>query len=147
MCFFVSFYDLMYAYIQLVPHPKISITYKGSLSVGSHLLVNCTLKNYSVIDLDVSINFTWLRSGKVLSNDTDRVVLFNFKESPSTFTSQLSLSPLSAHDANITCLVTAHPATPTSFIDKSPTVDAHVQLSIEGIVIPRYSAYVCVYVL
>ena len=121
----------------IVPTPKIDVAhYEGSLSIGSNTALNCTVENYSIADFDVSFNATWSRSRTVLSNNSDNVVILNFNESLSTFISQLTLSPLSANDENITCSVTVFLATPDSFIEISPTVSKHVQLTIEGTNIP-----------
>ena len=120
-----------------MPTPKIGVAhYEGSLSVGSSSALNCTVKNYSIADFDVSVDITWLRSGTILSNNNDRVIILNFNGSLSMFISQLTLSPLSANDENITCSVTVYLATPNSFIEISPSVSKHVQLTIEGTNIP-----------
>ena len=105
---------------------------EGSLEVGSSTVLNCTVKNYSIADFDVLVNVTWSRSGIVLFNDSDRVSISNLHESLSTSISQLALSPLSANDDNITCSASVHLATPNSFIEMSPTLSKHVQLTIEG---------------
>ena len=121
----------------LVPTPMINVAYDdGSLEVGSSTVLNCTVENYSIADFDVLINVTWSRSGIVLSNDSDRVIISNLHESLSLSISQLTLSPLSANDDNITCSASVHLATPNSFIEMSPTVSRHVQLTIEGTTIP-----------
>ena len=126
-----------YIHIRIVPTPKISVAhYEGSLSIGSSTALHCTVKNYTIADFDVSVNVTWSRSGMILSNNSDRVIILNFKGSLSTFISQLTLSPLSANDENITCSVTVYLATPNSFIEISPTIPNHVQLTIEGTNIP-----------
>ena len=123
----------------LVPTPMTDIAYdERSLEVGSSTALNCTVKNYSIADFDVLINFTWSRSGIVLSNDSDRVIISNLHEPLSTSISQLALSPLSANDDNITCSVNVYLATPNSFIEMSFSVSKQVQLNIEGtaIIIP-----------
>ena len=106
--------------------------YKGSLRVGSDTKLNCTVTNYNTLDLDISLHFTWSKSGVVLSNDSDRMTISNLHESFLTSISQLILSPLSANDDNITCSASVHLATPNSFIEMSPIVQKHVQLNIEG---------------
>ena len=130
-----------FVFISLVPTPRIDITYNGSLSVGTNTILNCTVDNYSIADNDASMNFKWSRSGTVLSNDTDRVVISNLHEPPLTFISQLILSPLSASDANITCSATAYFATPVPFVGKSLTESKDVQLNIKGTTI--FSAHMC----
>ena len=109
---------------------------ENSLEIGSSTILNCTVTNYSIANFDVVINITWSRSGIVLSNDSDRVVISSLHESSLTFTSQLTLSPLSASDENITCSVNVHLATPNSFIKMTPTVSKQVQLTIEGTTLP-----------
>ena len=115
-----------------MPTPEINVTYNGSLEVGSSTVLVCKIKNYNITDFGVSVNVTWSRSGTVLSNDMNRVVIFNHYESLLTFISQLTLSPLSANDDNITCSAYVYTAMPKSFIEMSPTVSKHVQLNIEG---------------
>ena len=136
-------------FICSVPTPRIDITYKDSLSVGSNVILNCTVDNYSIVDYDIiSMNFKWSRSGKVLSNDTDRVVISDHHEPPSTFISQLTLFPLSASDTNIICSATAYLATPIPFVGRSHMELKDVQLNIEGTPIPGYFKLVyiiCVY--
>ena len=116
-----------------VSTPMIDVAYDESpLKVGFSTVLSCTVTNYSITDIDVLINITWSRSGIDLSNDSDKVVILNIKDS-STSTSQLTLSPLSAGDENITC--SANVATPNSFIEMTPTVSKQVQLTIEGMYI------------
>jgi hypothetical protein len=124
----------------------ITVAYdESSLEVGSRTVLNCTVTNYSITDIDILVKITWSRSEIVLSNDTDRVDISSLHESLSTSISQLTLSPLSAYDDNITCSVKVYLATPNSFIEMSPTVSKHVQLTIEGttvsniIIVPHYS--------
>ena len=117
----------------IVPTPKIGVAhYEGSVSIGSSTALHCTVKNYTIADFDVSVNITWSRSGTILSNNSDRAVILNINGSLSTFISQLTLSPLSANDENITCTVTMYLTTSNSFIEISSTVSKHVQLTIEG---------------
>ena len=118
--------------ICLVPTPRINFTHGGSLRVGSNTELNCSVENYNIFEFEVSVHFTWSRSGIVLSNDSDRIIISSLHWSVSTFTSQLTLSPLSANDANITCSASVHLPTPNTFIEKSPNVSKHVQLNIEG---------------
>ena len=106
---------------------------EDSLEVGSSTVLNCTV---SISDFDVLINITWSRSGIVFSNDSDRVIISDLHESLSTSISQLTLSPLSANDDNITCSANVYLATPNSFIEISPTVSKHAQLTIEGSTMP-----------
>ena len=138
-------YELLNKFIFIsiiVPTPKIGVAHnEGSLSVGSSTALNCTVKNYSIANYDVSFNVTWSRSGTILSNNSDRLVILNFNESLSTFTSQLILSPLSANDENITCTVIISPTIPNSFIEMSPTTLKQIQLNIEGKIIPIVSHY------
>ena len=116
-----------------MPTPMINVAYdESSLEVGSSTVLNCTVTNYSIANVDVVVNITWSRSGIDLSNDSDRVVILNIKDS-STSISQLTLSPLSANDDNITCSVNVELATPNSFIEMTPTESKQVQLTIEGI--------------
>jgi translation initiation factor 6 (eIF-6) len=130
----------------LVPTPMIEVTYdNSSLEVGSSTVLNCTITYYSSTDIDILVNITWSRSGIVLSNDSDRVDISSLHESLSTSISQLTLSPLSAYDENITCSANVYLATPNSYIEMSPTVTKQVQLTIEGttvsniIIVPHYS--------
>ena len=102
---------------------------EGSLEVGSSTVLNCTV---SISDFDVLINVIWSRSGIVLSNDSDRVIISNLYESLSASISQLTLSPLSANDDNITCSANVYLATPNSFIEMSSFVSKQVQLNIDG---------------
>ena len=104
---------------------------ESSLEVGFSTVLSCTVTNYSFTDFDASLDITWSRSGIDLSNDSDRVVILNIEDS-STSTSQLTLSPLSANDDNITCSVNVELATPNSFIEMTPTVSKQVRLTIEG---------------
>ena len=117
----------------LVPTPMIDIAYDdGSLEVGSSTVLNCTVKNYSIANFDVLVNVTWSRSGIMLSNDSDRVIISNLHESLLTPISHLTLSPLSANDDNITCSANVYLAMPNSFIEMSPTVSRLIQLIVEG---------------
>ena len=110
----------------------IDIAYdESSLEVGFSTILSCTVTNYSFTDFDASLDITWSRSGIDLSNDSDRVVILNIKDS-STSTSQLTLFPLSANDDNITCSVNVELVTPNFFIEMTPTVSKQVQLTIEG---------------
>ena len=111
---------------------------ESSLEVGSSTVLNCTVTNYGITDFDASLNITWSGSGTDLSNDSDRVVILNIKDS-STSTSQLTLSPLSASDDNITCSVNVELATPNSFIEMTPTVSKQVQLTVEGIYVRNHT--------
>ena len=115
-----------------MPTPDIKVRYNGSLEVGSSIVLVCKIKNYNITDFGVLVNVTWSKSGTVLSNDTNRVVISNHYESLLTFISQLTLSPLSANDDNITCSANVYIALPNSFIEMSATVSRHVQLNIEG---------------
>jgi hypothetical protein len=123
----------------------IDVTYDESfLEVGSSTVLNCTVKNYSIADSDILVNITWSRSGIQLSNDGhDRVDISSLHESLSTSISQLTLSPLSAYDDNITCSGNVYLATLNHFIEMSPTVSKQVQLTIEGtsiiIIMSHYS--------
>ena len=118
-----------------MPIPVIDAAYnERSLEVGSSIILSCTVTNYGIADIGILINFTWSRSGIVLSNDSDRVVILNIEDS-STSTSQLTLSPLSANDDNITCSVNVELATRNSFIEMTPTVSKQVQLTIKGMYI------------
>ena len=115
-----------------MPTPVINVAYnESSIEAGSSTVLDCTVTNYSIADFDVSVYITWSISGIILSNDSDRVIILNIKDS-STSTSQLTLSPLSANDENITCSVNVYLATPNSFIEMTPTVSKQVQLTIEG---------------
>ena len=109
---------------------------KHSLEVGSNTVLNCTVTNYGITDFNASLNITWSRSGIVLSDESDRVVISSLHQSLSTSTSQLTLSPLSASDDNITCSVNVKLATPNSFIKMTPTKSEQVQLTIEGTTLP-----------
>ena len=114
----------------------INVAYnESSLEVGSSTVLSCTVTNYGITDSNASLNITWSRSGIVLSNDSDRVVISSLHEILSTSTSQLTLSPLSASDDNITCSVNVHLATPNPYIEVTPTVSKQVQLTIEGMFI------------
>ena len=118
-----------------MPAPIINVAYdESSLEVGSSTVLNCTVTNYGITDFDASLNITWSISGIVLSNDSDRVVISSLHQSLSTSTSQLTLSPLSASDDNITCSAKVHLATSNPYIDSevTPTVSKQVQLTIEG---------------
>ena len=129
----VSFKNLIYV---IVPTPMIDIAYDESpLEVGFSTVLSCTVTNYGITDFDASLNVTWSRSGIVLSNDNDRVVISSLHQSLSASTSQLTLSPLSASDENITCSANVYLATPNSFIKMIPTVSKQVQLTIEGMYI------------
>ena len=114
-----------------MPTPITDVAYDESpLEVGSSTVLNCTATNYIIADFDVSVYITWSISGTILSNDSDRVIMFNIKDS-STSISQLTLSPLSANDDNITCSVNVCLAIPNSFIEMTPTASKQVQLTIE----------------
>ena len=114
-----------------MPTPITDVAYDESpLEVGSNTVLNCTVTNYSIANFDVSVYITWSISGAILSNDSDRVIILNIKDS-STSTSQLTLSPLSANDENITCSVNVRLAILNSFIKMTPTVSKQVQLTIE----------------
>ena len=99
--------------------------HKDSLRVGSDSDLNCTLENYNIFDFNVFIFFTWSRS----SNNSERTFI---SSRHGLFTSQLTLSPVSAKDKNITCSVSANLATPNPYVEMSPTASKHVQLNIEG---------------
>ena len=112
--------------------PIVNVAYnESSLKVGSSTILTCTITNYGITDFNASLNITWSRSGIVLSNDSDRVVISSLHQSLSASISQLTLS--SSND-NITCSVNVHLATlnPYSFIEVTPTVSKQVQLTIEG---------------
>ena len=125
-----------------VPTPQVNITHSDSLVAGSNATLVCTVSDYAVVGHDISVNITWSRSKTVLSNDHDRVVISELSNSQSTFTSRLSLSPLTAEDANITCSATAYLVVPNSFITESSMGSTFVRLSIEGTVLYDDNNYV-----
>ena len=88
--------------------------------------------DYTISDIDIGINITWLRMETALSNDYERVMISELYGSQSTFISQLILSPLSAKDTNITCSAMAYLVSPRPFINISST-ELQVRLTIEGI--------------
>ena len=108
----------------------------SSSIAGTNFTLTCTVENYEVNtgNLTVSMNITWFRTGIVLSSDQQRVMIFEPSASHHIFTSQLTLSPLSSDDANITCSATAYLSTHSPFIAESDTGTRSVILKIEGIV-------------
>ena len=90
-----------------MPPPKVNITHEEPLIVGSNTTLVCTVNYYNISDR-VQMNITWLRSETVLSNEEERVAISKSSGSPSTFISQLTLSPVGVQDENISCSATAY---------------------------------------
>ena len=120
--------------MHVVPIPQVHIKHNGSLVAGSNVTLTCTVSDYDVIGHIVSLNITWSRSETVLSNNHERVIISELSNSQPTFISKLTLSPLSAEDANITCSATVYLVEPNPFITESPLGSTYVHLSIEGTV-------------
>ena len=108
-----------------------NITHEESLSAGSLASLVCTVKYYDFGD-DIQMMITWLRAEIVLSNGQERVAISESSGSQQTFISQLTFSPLSAYDENISCSAMAHLVTPNSLIEMSSTKSIVVLLDIEG---------------
>lgn len=117
-----------------VPTPKVSITNSDLLIAGYNNTLICTVDNYAVSDLIITVNITWSKSGSVLSNDHQRVDITGTSGSETVFISQLRFSPLSSFDDNITCSATAFLVESRPFIDATSTETRYnVYLNIEGI--------------
>ena len=97
-----NYYAKIINFQPAVPAPNVSISVPNTtLLAGSTVNLTCNVILASEIDVSVTINVTWLqRSTTTLISP----------EPPSTsFTSILTLSPLSAADNNITCLTNILP--------------------------------------
>ena len=116
----------IYFFQPAVPPPNVSIGVPNTtLYVGSTVNLTCNVILVSEIDVNVTLNVTWLQGGKTTS------ALIS-PEPPSTyFTSILTSSPLSAADNNITCLASILPIGETSqFLEESPIQSASEILQI-----------------
>ena len=109
-------------HVHAVPIPQVHIKHNGSLVVGSNITLTCTVIDYEVVGHKISVNVTWSRSDAVLFNNHERVIISELSDSQQTFISKLYLSPLSAKDANITCLATAYLVAPNPFITECVVV-------------------------
>lgn len=69
----------------------------------------------------------------VLSNDSERVEISETFRLQSSSVSQLTLSPLSAEDENITCSATAYLPSSSPYSIENSTGSDNVELSIIGI--------------
>ena len=121
----------------LVPTPTITATTVNySLVAGSNTTLMCNVLNYSYNESSVVINITWFRNRRALSADDENILILS--NSPPTFTSQLSLSPLKLEDENITCSATASLFSPQANIDISLTALKSLALNIGGNYISIY---------
>lgn len=106
--------------------------YQNMLIAGSNAILTCVVDDYNIGDFEIAMSFLWSRSERALSDNNDRVEITNLNPSQPPFMSQLSLSPLSSKDANISCSATSHLVTPVLFIEMSSTNSSNVYLTIEG---------------
>ena len=110
-----------------------SITHSDLLIAGSNTTLICTVDDYAVSDLGVTVNITWSKPELILSNNHQRVDITDMSQSETVFISQLRFSPLSSFDDNITCSATAFLVEPQPFIESTSTETRYnVYLNIEG---------------
>lgn len=114
-----------------MPTPQVAVTYDDTHVAGSTITLTCTVNDYVFVGHNVSVNITWSRNN-ILLGDNNRFMISEQSGSPSEFISNLTLSPLSAEDTNISCSVIVYLAMTNSFIVESPAGTKFVFLSVKG---------------
>ena len=85
-----------------VSTPSVSLTIPDTLLYAGRVVsVTCSATISSVVDTSIFVNVTWLREGRVLSNETRRVSISPTLNNLSSFNSILTLSPLIDTDNTI----------------------------------------------
>ena len=125
---FNNYYAKIIKFKPAVPPPDVSISVPNTtLYAGSTVNITCNVILESKIDVNVMLNVTWLQGS---ANTTTNTTLIS-PPYTSSFTSILTLSPLSAGDNSITCLASILPVEETSqFLKKSPIQSASKILQI-----------------
>ena len=108
----------IHTFSHAVSTPDVAMTIPtGSLFAGriAPLTLTCTISINSATDTDIEISdmdITWLRGSTRLSNDDSRVTISSVTGSRPSFTSTLTLDPLSTADnTTFTCRARARPPT------------------------------------
>ena len=124
LSFHNSKYDIDNIFTVLTPNVSVSVP-PGPLFAGSTapLTLTCSISLNPATDTSVSVttmDITWLNGTTPLSNSDDRVVISSLSGSQPSFTSTLTLSPLSTFDnTNFTCRARARPLPQQNFITAS----------------------------
>ena len=131
--------SIYYCFQPAVPPPNVSISVPSTtLLAGSTVDITCNVILVREIDVDVMLNITWLQESTSTTTNTTLI-------SPpynTSFTSILTLSPLSAADNNITCLTNILPIGESSqFLKESPIQSASEILNImsESIIVTYWT--------
>ena len=127
-------------FLFLVSTPDVDITIPpGPLFAGSTtpLTLICTISINPATDTDISVtadmDVTWLRGSTELFDGDDRVTISAVHGSQPSFTSALTLDPLSTFDnTNFTCRARARPpANQLNFVTASDVGDGTVSVIVD----------------
>ena len=85
-----------------------------TLFAGTTISVTCRISLNEYVDTNVSLHVDWLNGNNSISNDTDRFSVSHLSGAKPSFTSNLTISPLTDIENNteLTCRASAN-----SFID------------------------------
>ena len=106
----------------------------GPLYAGAVTRISCTISLDPAIDSPASVFVQWM-SGSTeteLSNATSRVTISTLSGSQPTFTSVLTLEPLTAADTSFTCLARAQPSGESLFIFVSDRGEESVTVPVQS---------------
>ena len=123
-----------------VSTPNISFSVpSGPLYAGTSLTLTCVISLNPATDNNVrieGINVTWFREdsqpSNLLSNNTARVLISATFGSHPTFSSTLTLSPLSIRDTRFICSARARPPSDSHFITQSETGRQTVNVTVQS---------------
>ena len=114
-----NYYAKIINFQPAVPPPNVSISVPNTTLAGSTVNLTCNVILASKIDVNVTLNVTLLlNQGSAITTTNTTLISPPYNTS---FTSILTLSPLSAADNNITCLASILPVEEnTQFLLESP---------------------------
>lgn len=124
--------DVCVHYFLSVPPPMVAISIPdSSLYAGTTISVTCNVTINNAVNSNVSVNVTWLRENTQLFDDTDRVTISPTLGTMRSFTSILTLSPLSDVDnTSFTCKALAYSSHSLKFIETSSVGEHSVSISV-----------------
>ena len=121
-------------YISTVPTPTVTVSTASDapLLAGSSLILECSAEVIPEVDIDISVNFTWRRSGETLSSDGRITVSVATQVRPMVYQSELLFNTLSqtTDPGEYTCEVTIVSSPPSVYIDSATGLD-RVNLAVQ----------------
>ena len=119
-------------YSLTVPAPTIVVSFSdSSLYAGTTVSVTCKIILNTTVNRNVSLNVTWLRENTQLFDGTNRVMISPTFGTIPSFTSILTLSPLSDIDnTSFTCKASAYSSDNLKFIKPSSIGEYSVSIPV-----------------